>query len=182
MGGSRAAGTAQARAPAQGAKRDDFQGALRGARERQGKEGRAVKRGAETHAATATAAAATAAATGAATATSSANPLDASAPRAPEASRAGEAAARAVATVAAQRNGLAPALRIEAADGIRYELAGGAGGVELRAVAPALLERVARADLHAVADGCGRRGVRLARATVQLDEAGRGRKGPGGKR
>lgn len=174
-GGSRVAEPAQARAPAQRAKGDDFQGALRVARERQGKEGRAVEREAEGATPTATP-------TPTASATASANPLDASAPHKPEASRAAEVAGRALATVAAQRNGLTPALRVEAADGIRYELAGGAGGVELRALAPPLLERVARADLHAVADGCGRRGVRLARATVQLDAVGRGRKDPGGKR
>jgi len=88
----------------------------------------------------------------------------------------GAAAARAVAVVTALREGGQPALHIASADGIRYEVASGPQGVELRASAPPLLERVARADLHAVAGAIDRRGIALSRAAVRVEggaEAGR---------
>ncbi|MBI5069260.1 MAG: hypothetical protein HZB56_13580 [Deltaproteobacteria bacterium] len=94
------------------------------------------------------------------------------------ASRNAEVSARAVAAVAAAREAGQAALVVSAGDGMRYEVAGGAGGVELRIVAPPLLERVARADLHAVAGACDRRGLPLRRATVRVAsrEGGGGRK------
>ena len=59
-------------------------------------------------------------------------------------------------------------LQVEVAAGpdLRYALGCGPGGVEIQARAAPPLERVARADLHAVADALRRRGVPLSRATV----------------
>jgi len=161
---------------------DGFERALRRAREGEGREARRKPPGrSETPSATsAPAPGAGATAPPAPTPTPASAPADGAAAGA-QASRSAELASRAVAAVTALRVGGQPALQIAAADGLRYEVAGGAGGVELRAVAPPLLERVARADLHAVAGGCDRRGVPLLRATVRV-EAGGGRGAAGGKR
>jgi hypothetical protein len=84
-----------------------------------------------------------------------------------------------VAAIAAARESGQVALVVTSGDGVRYEVADGAAGLELRAVAPPALERVARADLHAIAGACDRRGLPLRRATVRV-QAGRG--GGRGKR
>lgn len=77
---------------------------------------------------------------------------------------------RAVAAMEVQRLGAQARLEIASADGIRYALAATPGGVEIQARAPPALERVARADLQAVADALQRRGVPLLRATVAAPE------------
>jgi len=87
-------------------------------------------------------------------------------PDAAPAPGAGAAAARAVAAVTVQRSSGEARLEIATADGVRYALAASPGGVELRAAAPPALERVARADLHAVADSLRRRGVMVTRWAV----------------
>jgi hypothetical protein len=77
-------------------------------------------------------------------------------------------AARAVAALEVLRH--AERAQVEIADGeeLRYRLSQTALGVEIRARVAPDLERVARVQLHSVADVLRRRGVRLARAQVHL--------------
>jgi hypothetical protein len=82
-------------------------------------------------------------------------------------------AARAGEVAALIRAGGRAQLEIAAGEDLRYRLCTANGGVEIRALAGPGLERVARADLHAVADALRRRGVRLHRAEVH-PEPGRG--------
>lgn len=92
------------------------------------------------------------------------------------------AAARAIAAVTVSRSSGEARLEVATADGVRYALAASPGGVEIRASAPPALERVARADLHAVADSLRRRGVAVTRSAVATGPVPRGgaREGAGG--
>jgi len=159
---------------------EGFERAMRRAREGEGREGRRATGARSPHPHPHPHPTPDATTTPAATSNPAANPTATASPTG-GASRASELAARAVALVSALREGGRPALLIAAADGLRYEVAGGPAGVELRALAPPLLERVARVDLHAVAIGCDRRGLRLLRTTVRV-EAGGGGGAAAGKR
>jgi hypothetical protein len=75
---------------------------------------------------------------------------------------------RAAAAVALIAQGDRFRLEVSAGPGLRFALSAGTGGVEIQARAAPPLERLARADLHAVAVALRRRGVPLARATVSL--------------
>jgi len=75
-------------------------------------------------------------------------------------------AGRAVEVGLALRRSERAQVEIAVGEELRYGLSLGPGGVEIRAEASPALERVARADLHAVADRLRRRGIPVARAAL----------------
>jgi hypothetical protein len=83
-------------------------------------------------------------------------------------------AARAALALRILRHAERAEVEIAAGEELRYGLAQTSLGVEIRARAAPGLERVARAQLHAVAGALSRRGVRLARAEVLRARPGRG--------
>jgi len=87
---------------------------------------------------------------------------------------------RVLAALEAQRLGARAGLEIASGDGVRWTVAEGPGGVEVRARAPPALERAARTDLQAISLALRERGVPLAKASVEAGpEPPRGAKARG---